>query len=60
MKKLKEKLTKYLFEVILVILTIVVILVLLGCIGTSIYCWITYGGKPVEEIPLWAFWFMFK
>ena len=38
MKKLKEKLTKHLFEAILVIVTIVVVLALLGCIGTSIYC----------------------
>lgn len=63
MKKLKEKLTKYLFEVvliILIILSIVLILAFLGCIGTCIYCWITYGGKPIEEIPLWALWFMFK
>lgn len=60
MKKLKEKLTKYLFEAILVILSIVVIVALLGCIGTCIYCWITYGGAAIEEIPPWALWFMFK
>ena len=60
MKKLKEKLTKHLFEAILIILTIVVVLALLGCIGTSIYCWITYGGAPIEKIPSWALWFMFK
>lgn len=60
MKKLKEKLTKHLFEAILVILSIILVLAFLGCIGTCIYCWITYGGKPIEEIPLRALWFMFK
>lgn len=34
-------------------------LVVAGIIATTIYCLITYGGKPIQEIPGWALWFMF-
>lgn len=30
-----------------------------GFIATSIYCFITYGNLPIDEVPIWALWFMF-
>ena len=41
--------------VFVVILSIIVISIM----STTIYCWITYGNKPVSEVPNWALWFMF-
>ena len=31
----------------------------IGAIAVEIFVWITYGGKPVTEIPSWALVFMF-
>lgn len=31
----------------------------LGFIGIELYVWITYASKSVNEIPLWALFFMF-
>jgi len=33
-------------------------LALLSFVGLIIYAWVTYGGKPVSEIPAWALWLM--
>lgn len=36
-------------------------LAVIGCLalgGFIIYCWATYGGKPVGEVPTWALWLM--
>ena len=45
--------------IFLVFVIVLVVLLVLGSIATSIYCFVTYGGKPINEIPSWAFVFMF-
>jgi hypothetical protein len=42
------------------ILVVIGILIALSIIALEVYVWITYGGKPIGEIPSWALWFMFK
>ena len=42
----------------LYVLYTVIILLAVASASMCIYCWITYGGKPVKEIPFWALWFM--
>ncbi len=41
-------------------LWVLVILIGLSILALEVYVWITYGGKPIGEIPSWALWFMFK
>ena len=36
------------------------ILLTVGVIGLSLYVLITYGGKPITEIPAWAAWFFLR
>ncbi len=40
---------------------VIIILALIGlaCGGVSVYCFITYGDKPITEVPSWALPFMF-
>ena len=42
--------------------TLIVLLALLSliCVGWTIYAFVKYGGKPIDEIPSWALWFMFR
>ena len=35
-------------------------LLIIGVIGFGVYVLITYGGKPITEIPAWAVWFFMK
>lgn len=35
-------------------------LLIIGLIGFGVYVLITYGGKPITEIPAWAAWFFMK
>lgn len=35
-------------------------LLIIGVIGFGAYVLITYGGKPITEIPSWAVWFFLK
>lgn len=42
-------------KIIFAVLAIIVILF----IGFEIWTAITYGGKPMSEVPFWAFW-MFR
>lgn len=37
----------------------VIAALVIGYAATSAYCFIEYGGMPVDEIPFWALWFMF-
>ena len=34
-------------------------LALVGLLAAEICAWVMYGGKPIDEVPLWAIWFMF-
>lgn len=52
MRKLKENIWFYMIFAAMAA-------IVLGLVGTSIYCWASYGGKPIGEIPGWALWFMF-
>lgn len=45
---------------LLILVCAILILAVLAFIGLEIYVWVTYGGKPVTEIPAWALWFMFS
>jgi len=40
------------------LLIIVFILLTLAFIGLEIYAWVVYGGKPIDEIPMWILWLM--
>ena len=37
-----------------------VIALVVGVIVLSLYVLITYGGKPITEIPAWAAWFFLR
>ena len=56
MKELKENIATICFWAVV----FVGILIALSIIVLEVYVWITYGGKPITEIPSWALWFMFK
>lgn len=32
----------------------------LMCVGWTIYALAKYGSYPINEVPSWALWFMFK
>lgn len=36
------------------------IALLLTLIGFTIAAWVQYGNKPIDEIPMWALWLMWK
>ncbi len=44
---------------IYIMFTIVVLLVT-SLVIIEIKVWVNYGGKPINEIPAWALWFMFN
>lgn len=35
------------------------LLILISYISITIYCFIVYGNKSIDEIPAWALFFMF-
>lgn len=45
-------------NIILAVSYIIAILIVLSVIGITIYIWITYGNKPINEVPSWAAWWM--
>ena len=47
-------------QVLFDFIIIAIVILVLGCIATSVYCFITYGNRPITEIPGWALPFMFK
>ena len=51
MKKFKENIWFYLLITLFII-------IIVGLASVEIFCWITYGKKPITEIPSWALWFM--
>lgn len=48
-----------LLNILLWALLILVFAAIIGLIIFEIHLWITYGNKPVGEIPAWAIWWMF-
>ena len=40
------------------LILLLLILIGVGAIVLSIYAFITYGGRPITEIPSWVIWFM--
>ena len=54
-----KKIKNWLEEYWLIIGFILLVIISLTCIGVSIYCFITYGNKPIAEVPSWALPFMF-
>lgn len=42
------------------IFCILLVMVLIGLIGLEIILLIMYGGKPIDEIPTWVGWFLFR
>lgn len=45
-------------KILLISLIVLTSLLMIASVSVSIYCFITYGNKPITEIPSWAFWFM--
>lgn len=43
-----------------ILFAIIVVFALIGLCSVEIYVWVTYAKTPIEEMPLWALWFMFK
>lgn len=37
-----------------------IIALVVGVLVLSLYVLITYGGKPINEIPAWAVWFFLR
>ena len=55
------KMTKHKIKTaIYFILLAVIMLVALAFAGIEIYVWCTYIHVPIEQIPMWALWFMFR
>ena len=50
MKKTDRKLT--------IVFFIISLIIALAYIGFSTYLWVTYGGKPLNELPAWVIWFL--
>ena len=48
---MSKKIKNWLEEYWLIIGFILLVIISLACIGVSIYCFITYGGKPITEVP---------
>ena len=48
---MSKKIKNWLEEYWLIIGFILLVIISLSCIGVSIYCFITYGGKPITEVP---------
>lgn len=40
------------------ILGFIVLVIVSLFIIFEVYLWVTYGNKPIEEIPLWVLWFL--
>lgn len=57
---MKDKKKISCWRVFYVLISIIGIIALCGLCGTEIYVWATYAKIPIEEIPLWALWFMFR
>lgn len=41
------------------LLMVLLWLFIIAIIGLWLYVLITYGGKPITEVPSWAAWFLF-
>ena len=54
-----ERFIEWLEEYWIVVVMFIFILIGLVSGGISIYCFITYGDKPITEVPSWALPFMF-
>ena len=38
----------------------IIIAIIIGVIAFVIWTFVTYGGKPITEVPSWVFWFMHR
>ena len=41
-----------------IVAIILILLIAFSVICFEIYLWITYGNKPVDEVPTWVWWIM--
>lgn len=57
--KFKHWLKEYWLFLITVLGMAILLLLGLAYIGVRVYCFITYGDKPITEVPSWALPFMF-
>lgn len=44
----------------IIIVFAIIAAILIGFTVLEIYTWTNYWNKPIEEIPAWALWLMFK
>lgn len=58
-KKGKGKFLDLLQMVFYVSIIVLFVVVTVGLIVVEIYVWVTYGNKPIDEVPIWVLWFMF-
>ena len=56
MKKNKD----YIIGIIGWSLFVLLIIFICICIFWTVYAFAKYGGQPINEIPAWALWFMFR
>lgn len=58
MRNFIRNIKDYLLIGLLILFIIVVIGLIIFAIGMTIYCWITFGNLPPDEVPTWAHWWM--
>ena len=47
-------------KIISFMLGFIILVILILLIVFEVYLWVTYGNKPVEEIPFWVLWFLWR
>lgn len=47
-------------SIFLILMIVLFVLVIGSFVGVEIYVWARYAGAPVEQIPVWALWLMFR
>ena len=43
-----------------IILKVLIIIGIIGVIAFNVWACANYGDKPINEVPVWVLWFMFK
>ena len=46
--------------ILVTIMKLIPVIVSIGIVALFIWAFVTYGGKPVSEVPSWVHWIMFS
>ena len=47
-------------KILLILGYVIVIAILISMIAVGIWAFVTYGDKPITEVPSWVIWFMHR